>query len=52
MNPDIVKIIYSALIVKGKLEPIDIVTVMITEMQSKSNKQRQIHVNLWNLATA
>lgn len=39
MNPDIVKKVYSALRVKGKLEPIDIVTVMITEMQSKAKDQ-------------
>jgi hypothetical protein len=41
MNPDIIKIAYFALGTKGKLEPADMMNIILTEISSKTSDQQQ-----------
>ncbi len=41
MNPDVIKIAYSAIVAKGKVETIDVINIILTESQTKSSDQQQ-----------
>ena len=41
MNPNIIRIAYSALRAKGKLETADVINIILTETPSKTSDQQQ-----------